>query len=68
MPLAIDPTCQHGYMALAWIYLFHHNREECLKAVDQCIAINPNSADKVGAMGFVLICAGEFERGFDIVE
>ena len=63
----IDPNCQHAYQALAWIYLFHHNREECLNAADQCIAMNPNASDKVGAMGFVLICAGEFERGFKLL-
>jgi TolB-like protein len=63
----IDPFCQHGYQALAWIYLFYHNKGECLKAVDQCIAINPNAADMTGGMGFVLICAGEFERGFKLV-
>ena len=65
--IAIDPTCQHGYMSLSWIYLFYHNREECLKAADQCIAINPNSAEKAAAVGFVLICAGEFERGFTLL-
>ena len=64
----IDPKCQHAYQALAWIYLFHHNREECLKAVDQCIGINPNAADVWGAMGFVLICAGEFDRGFILLQ
>jgi TolB-like protein len=64
----IDPFCQHGYQALAWIYLFHHNKEECLKAVDQCITINPNAADMTGGMGFVLICAGEFERGFKLLQ
>ena len=63
----IDPSCQHAYHALAWIYLFHRNKEECIKAVDHCLAINPNSADKVGAKGFVLVCAGEFERGFKML-
>ena len=65
--VAIDPTCQHGYQSMAWINLFYHNRDECLKAVDQCIAINPNAAGMVGAMGFVLTCAGEFERGFELL-
>jgi TolB-like protein len=63
----LDPCCQHGYLALAWIYLFHHNKTECLKAVDRCLSINPNSADMTGAMGFALICAGEFERGFKLM-
>jgi tetratricopeptide (TPR) repeat protein len=65
--IAIEPTCQPGYMALSWVYLFHQNLEECLKAVDRCIAINPNFAEKTAAMGFVLICAGEFERGFTLL-
>ena len=55
-------------MALAWIYLFHHNRQASLKAADQAIAINPNSADTVGAMGFVYVCAGEFEKGFELLD
>jgi len=64
----IDPKCQHAYQALAWIYLFYHNREECLRSVDKCITINPNTADVWGAMGFVLICAGEFDRGFILLQ
>jgi len=63
----IDPDCQHAYQALAWVYLFYHNREECLKAAEQCININPNASDYVGAMGFALICAGEFDRGFALL-
>ena len=63
----IDPDCQHAYQALAWVHIFHHNREECLKAAEQCININPNASDYVGAMGFVMICAGEFDRGFALL-
>jgi TolB-like protein len=62
--IKIDPACQHAYQALAWVHLFHHSREECLKAAEQCIHINPNASDYVGAMGFVMICAGEFDKGF----
>jgi len=62
--VALDPNGQHGYMSQAWCYLFHHNKEECLKSADRAVAINPNSADTMGALGFVLICAGEFEKGF----
>jgi TolB-like protein len=65
--ISIDPACQHAYYALAWIYLFHHNHQECLKSVEQCLALNPNAADMVGGMGFALICAGEFERGCELL-
>jgi TolB-like protein len=63
----IDPTCQNGYYGLAWVYLFSHNREQFLKAADQCVAINPNAGDMVGGMGFSLICAGELEKGFKLL-
>ena len=66
--VSIDPNCQHGYMALAWIHLFHHNRQASLKAADQAMALNPNSADVIGAMGFVYVCAGEFEKGFELLD
>jgi tetratricopeptide (TPR) repeat protein len=65
--ITIDPNCQHGYQSLAWVYLFYHNREDCLRAVNNCIALNPNAAGIVGTMGFVLTCAGEFERGFELL-
>lgn len=63
--IALDPNGHHGYMSQAWAYLFHHNKEACLKSADRAVAIHPNSADTIGAMGFVLVCAGEFEKGFE---
>ncbi len=65
--IQIDPGCQHGYASLAWIYLFQHNREDCVEAAEKCIALNPNSTDMTGAMGFVLSCAGDFDRGFELL-
>jgi TolB-like protein len=63
----IDPACQHGYQTLAWAYLFTHNKEEFLKAADQCLAINPNASDTGCAIGFGFVCAGEFERGYKLL-
>ena len=63
----IDPNCQHGYQALSWAYLFHQEREKCLTAVQRCLAVNPHASDRTGAMGFVLICAGEFEQGYELL-
>ncbi len=65
--ISIDPNCQHAYQTKAWAYIFLQNKEECVKAVDQCIAINPNTSDMIGGMGFILTCAGEFERGFELL-
>lgn len=65
--ISIDPNCQHAYQSLAWANLFLHNKEECIKAVEKCIAINPNASDMIGAMGFALTCAGEFEQGYELM-
>lgn len=63
----LDPDCQHAYQSLAWINLFLKNKRELIRAVEQCLKINPHSADKTGAMGFVLACAGEFDRGYELL-
>jgi tetratricopeptide (TPR) repeat protein len=60
----IDPNCQHAYLALAWIYLFYHNREECLKSVTVPL-ISTQMLD-MGSHGFALACAGEFDRVYFI--
>ncbi len=65
--ISLDPTCQHAYQALSWIYLFLHDKDACVKAVDQCLALNPNASDVVGTMGFALSCAGEFDRAIELL-
>jgi len=63
-----DPQCQHGYQTLALAYLFLHDREACLQAMEQCIALNPHAALPLGAMAFVMACVGEYDRALKLYE
>lgn len=65
--LGKDPQCQHALYTYAWSCLFRGEKESCLQAAAQCIAVNPHCSAMVAGAGFVLICAGDFERGFEVM-
>jgi len=60
----MDPRCQHTYQTLSLAYLFQHRRKECLHVIDQWIKLKSSSAGIAGGLGFCLICAGEYDRGY----
>lgn len=62
--LSIDPLCQHSYQTLGLAYLFQHRRKDCLQIIDQWIKLKSNALGIAGGMGFCLICAGEYEKGY----
>lgn len=66
--IRIDPTCQHAYQTIALASLFLHNKTESLKAIEEWSRIKPVAAGVQGAMGFILICCAEYERGFRILD
>jgi Tfp pilus assembly protein PilF len=66
--LRIDPLCQHAYQTLGLANLFLHQRESCLKVAEQWMKLKPKAAGIAGGIGFCLICAGEYERGFKLLD
>lgn len=66
--LRVDPLCQHAWQTLTWVYLFKKDKESCFRAAFQCIEINPNSTVMTCSVGFVLVCAGYFEEGFQLMQ
>jgi TolB-like protein len=66
--LRIDPLCQHVWQTLTWVYLFKKERESCLRSAYQCIELNPNSTVMTCSIGFVLVCAGYFEEGYQLIQ
>ncbi|HOX81755.1 MAG TPA: hypothetical protein PLJ60_19755 [Chryseolinea sp.] len=66
--LRIDPLCQHAYQTLGLAHLFLHQREACLKVAEQWMKLKPKAAGIAGGIGFCLICAGEYERGFKLLD
>ncbi|WP_433765577.1 tetratricopeptide repeat protein [Flavobacterium ginsenosidimutans] len=66
--LKIDPHCQQGWYALTLINCFRKDQDNCLQAAEQCLKINPNSSGIVSGLGCMLIFAGYFEKGFNLLE
>ncbi|MFD2200928.1 tetratricopeptide repeat protein [Shivajiella indica] len=65
--LSIDPRCQHAYQTLGLAYLFQHRPKDCLLIIDQWLNLKSKSTGIAGGLGFCLICAGEYERGYSLL-
>ncbi|WP_433835730.1 tetratricopeptide repeat protein [Flavobacterium anhuiense] len=66
--LKIDPNCQQAWYSLTLINCFKKDQDNCLAAAEQCIKINPNSSGISSGIGCMLIFAGYFEKGFNLLE
>jgi len=67
LAIKLDPKGQQGYQALAICLLLQRKKAECIQILNQGIALNPRSTDFQGGMGALLIYAGEFEQGAQLV-
>ncbi len=65
--LKIDPNCQQAYITLAWANIYLRNKAACIEALEHALAINPNAATIMGCAGAIMICAGEYERGIELL-
>ncbi len=63
-----DPTCQQAYLALASVMLDMGRRDDCIRALERGLAINPRGTDFVSAAGAFLIMLGQYERGYSLME
>ena len=68
LAIEINPYCQQGYLALAIHFLLNQKNEECVHILEQGLEVNPKSVDYRGAMGAMLIYAGDFENGVKILD
>jgi len=60
--IKIDPHSQRAYQEYAWTLLHLKRKAEALQAMEQCLSINPSSVSSMGAVGFGMACAGEYDR------
>lgn len=65
--LRLDQNCQFAYKALAWYYLFTRKKNDCLDAIERCLELNPKASSIAGNLGFILVCLGEYSRGFKLL-
>lgn len=65
--LDLDQNNQHAWMILAWTNLLEHDKKEFIRSAEKCISINPNNVMYTGSVGFGYECAGEYEKGVNIM-
>ena len=61
---ALAPESQLTRTILAYVYLLRGERERFAAEADAALALNPNSPNFSGTIGYLLACAGEYDRGF----
>ena len=65
--LDLDQNNQHAWMMLAWLNLLEHDKREFIRSAEKCLSINPNNVMYTGSIGFGYECAGEYEKGLEIM-
>jgi len=59
----LEPRSQPTRTVMAYTYLLRGDLELALEEADVALALNPNSPYHTGTLGYILVFAGEFERG-----
>jgi TolB-like protein len=65
--LKINPHSQHGHIALAMTHIFLQNKQAGLDALEYTLTLNFNAAGIVGICGCLMIAAGEYQRGIELI-
>jgi TolB-like protein len=65
--LKINPLSQHGHIALAMAHISLQNRQAGLHELEQTISLNPNAVGIMGICGCLMIVAGEYDRGIELI-
>jgi len=66
--LALEPSSQLARTIMAYVYLLRDELDLCHREADTALALNPHSPNYVGTVGYLLVNAGEFERGAALLE
>jgi adenylate cyclase len=65
--LKINPLSQHGHITLAMAHFSLHNRQAGLDELEYAITLNPNAVGIMGICGCLMMTAGEYERGIELI-
>jgi TolB-like protein len=65
--LKINSLSQHGHIALAMAHISLHNRQAGLDELEYTVALNPNAVGIMGICGCLMIAAGEYDRGIELI-
>lgn len=64
---ALAPESQLARTILAYVYLLRGETELFAEEADAALALNPNSPNFSGTIGYLLACAGDCDRGFALL-
>jgi TolB-like protein len=65
--LKINPLSQHGHIALAMAHISLQNKRASLDELEYTISLNPNAVGIMGICGCLMITAGEYDRGIELI-
>jgi len=65
---ALDPHSQLARTILAYVYLLRGEMAPFWSEANAALSLNPNSPSFSGSIGFLLVGAGDFERGRRLLE
>jgi len=64
----LDPTIQHGWVAMATAALFDRDRAGLQAATDRALALNPFHTRSLATLGLYAVFAGDTRRGVELME
>ncbi len=65
--LKINPLSQHAHITLGMANIFLNNKQAGMDSLEYSLALNPNASGLIGIIGCLMICAGEYNRGIELI-
>ncbi len=67
MALKINPLSQFGHMAMGMVNIFYKNKQASLDSLEYALILNRNASGSMGMIGCLMIQAGEYNRGIELI-
>ncbi len=65
--LKINPLNQHAHITLGMANIFQNKKQAGVDSLEYALALNSNASGLVGIIGCLMICAGEYTRGIELI-
>jgi len=62
--LRLNPRSAQGYITLAWTNIYLKNKAAAIEAIEHARSLHPNASGIMGLAACIMICAGDYEKGF----
>lgn len=65
--LKINPLSQHAHITLGMANIFFNNKQAAMDSLEYALSLNPNASGLIGIIGCLMVCAGEYHRGIELI-